>query len=266
MARTFKQRKRKRLISNFIGISVLLILSYFAALSCKVDTKSFVEGIPRGIQFLGFMLPPDWSAFSDMLVPAFETVLLAFLATIFGGILSLFFGLAAAINIAPKWLRNTSRFLLTLERALPEIIIILLLIAALGLGAFPGVVALSIGCIGMLGKLFADAIEEINPKIIDSLASVGGNKLQIILFGVIPEVLPAIITNTIFRFEINIRLSVLIGAVGAGGIGYELFHAFNTLEYERATMAILITLALVFISERLSTFLRKKYTLEKKSA
>lgn len=262
----FAKRKRKRIIVNLSTLVVLGVLSYFAAIACKVNAKDFVDGIPSGIQFLGFMLPPDWSAFTEMLIPAFETVLLAFLATIFGGILSLFFGLAAATNLAPKWLRNTSRFLLTIERALPEIIIILLLISALGLGAFPGVIALSIGCIGMLGKLFADAIEEINPKLLESIASVGGNKIQVIFFGVIPEVLPAIITNTIFRFEINIRLSVLIGAVGAGGIGYELYHSFNVLEYERATMAILITLGLVFISERLSTHLRKKFTIEKKVA
>lgn len=262
----FANRKRKRIRNNVIAIAVLAVLSYFAALSCKVNAKDFMEGIPSGIQFLGFMFPPDWSAFTEMLVPAFETVLLAFLATLFGGVLSLFFGLAAATNIAPKWLRNTSRFLLTVERALPEIIIILLLISALGLGAFPGVIALSIGCIGMLGKLFADAIEEINPKLLESIESVGGNKLQVILFGVLPQVLPAIITNTIFRFEINIRLSVLIGAVGAGGIGYELYHSFNVLEYERATMAILITLVLVFISERVSSQLRKRFTLEKKAA
>lgn len=250
--------KRNKIRNNSIAIIVLLIVSYFAAISCKVNIHDFVEGIPNGLKFIGFMFPPDWAAFSDMLIPALDTVLFAFLATIFGSILSLIFGLMGASNISPKWLRNTSRFILTIERALPEIIVILLLIAALGLGAFAGVVALSLGCIGMLGKLFADAIEEVSPKVLEAIESVGGNKIQMIFFGVIPEVLPSIITNTIFRFEVNIRLSVLMGAVGAGGIGYELYHSFSILQYERATTAILITLFLVFLSERLSRFLRKK--------
>lgn len=254
--------KRNKIRNNIIALVVLFVLAILAGISCKVNFKDLAMGIPNGLQFLSFMFPPDWSSFGEMIVPAIDTMLFAFLATIFGSILSLFFGLAGAANISPKWLRNTSRFILTFERALPEIIVILLLIAALGLGAFVGVVALSIGCIGMLGKLFADAIEEISPKVLESIESVGGNKIQMIFFGVLPEVLPAIITNTIFRFEVNIRLSVLMGAVGAGGIGYELYHSFSILQYERATMAILITLSLVFLSERLSKFLRKKIATE----
>ncbi len=156
------------------------------------------------------------------------------------------------------------RFLLTIERALPEVIILLLLISALGMGPFPGVVALSLGCIGMLGRLFADAIEEINPRVLESIASVGANKLQIIRYGVIPEVYPSIISNTLFRFEVNIRLSILMGAVGAGGIGYELFHAFNILKYERATAIILVILTLIFLTEKLSDYLRKKLNPESK--
>jgi phosphonate transport system permease protein len=134
----------------------------------------------------------------------------------------LVFGLAGAGNIASPWVRNLSRFLLTIERALPEIIILLLLVSALGLGPFAGVVALSLGCIGMLGRLFADAIEEINPRILESIESVGANKLQLILFGVIPEVLPSLIANIIFRFEVNIRLSVLLlsSAIRKGYYGH----------------------------------------------
>jgi phosphonate transport system permease protein len=110
----------------------------------------------------------------------------------------------------------------------------------------------------MLGRLFADSIEEINPRVLESIASVGANKLQIIRYGVVPEVYSSIISNTLFRFEVNIRLSILMGAVGAGGIGYELFHAFNILQYERATSIILVILILIFLTEKLSDYLRKK--------
>lgn len=248
-----KRRKRKILLFIFLAVAV-----YFTALSCKVNLKDLISGFPTGVRFLGFMFPPDVNALTQMLKPAADTILYAFLATIFGSILSLAFGLAGASNISPGWLRHISRFILTTERALPEIIILLLLVAALGLGPFAGVIALSIGCIGMLGRLFADAIEEVNPRILESIDSVGANKFQVIAFGVIPEILPSIISNTIFRFEVNIRLSVLLGAVGAGGIGYELFYSFSILQYERATTAILVTLAMVFMAERFSEFLRKK--------
>lgn len=254
----YRKDKKKALRKKAAGALVVMILMYFSAVSCKVSLSELLQGMQNGILFLGFMFPPDLSVINEMLKPALDTVIFAFLATIFGSILSLVFGLSAASNIAPKPLRNLSRFFLAFERALPEIIVILLLIAALGLGPFAGVVALSLGCLGMLGKLFADAIEEVSPKVLESIRSVGANPLQVIVFGVLPEVLPSLITHTIFRFEVNIRLSVLMGAVGAGGIGYELYHSFNILQYERATTAILITLLLVFFSEKTSSFLRKK--------
>jgi phosphonate transport system permease protein len=248
------KRYRKPL---FIGLALYLLL-VVAGNSINFSWKELVEGIPNSGMVIAMMFPPDFSAFGEMLKPALETIILAFMATVFGALLSVVFALGAAKNISHPIVRNTTRFLISVERALPEIFTILLLVAALGLGAFCGVVALAIGCIGMLGKLLADAIEEIDPKILESIEATGANKLQVIRFGVIPQIMPALISNTIFRFEVNIRLSVLLGAVGAGGIGYELFHSFNLLEYQRATTAIIVILALVFLSERLSDALRKK--------
>lgn len=255
---TYGSLRRKQTFRTALVLVALLTGAYFAGISCKVDLNILQKGAPKGLEFLGAMFPPDWSAFADMLNPALQTVLLAFLATLFGAILSLFFGLAAASNISPPWLRNLSRFLLATERSLPEIVILLLLISALGLGPFPGVIAMSLGCVGMLGRLFSDAIEEINPATLESIEAVGASKRQAIAYGVLPQVLPSLVANTIFRFEVNIRLSVLLGAVGAGGIGYQLYYSFQTLQYQRATTAIIVTLGLVFISERLSDYLRKK--------
>lgn len=220
--------------------------------------KALVQGILDGIAFLGEMFPPDLTALPDMIYPAIETIMISFLATIFGAILSFFFALAGASNLSPNWLKTTSRFLMATERALPEIIIILLLVAALGLGPFPGVVALAIGCLGMLGRLFSDAIEEVNAKTIEAVQSSGATKMQVIQYVIVPEILPSLISNTLFRFEVNTRLSVLLGAVGAGGIGYEIYYSFQLLEYERATTAILVVLLLVFMSEKVSDYFRKK--------
>ena len=172
------------------------------------------------------------------------------------------FALLAASNLANPWVRNATRFFIAVERAIPEAVILILLIAAFGLGAMPGVVALSLGCIGMLGKLLADVIEGIDPLLIESMESVGGNKAQVIVFGVLPQILPNIISYTLFRFDINIRLSVLLGAVGAGGIGYELDYSFGMLDYHRAFTAMIFIIVIVFGTERLSYYLRKKIKME----
>lgn len=216
------------------------------------------KGIVDGLLFLKEMFPPDIEALPEMLYPAVETIMISFLATLFGAVLSFFFALAGASNIAPLWLKSISRFIMAAERALPEIIIILLLVAALGLGPFPGVIALAFGCVGMLGRLFADAIEEVNAKAIESVQSSGATRMQVIQYVIIPEILPSLISHTLFRFEVNTRLSVLLGAVGAGGIGYEIYYSFQLLEYERATTAILVVLLLIFMSERISDYFRKK--------
>ncbi len=254
-----KQRYIKPVLIT-LGLSLAV---YYSSQLVGFNIPNLLDGIPKGLEVISFMLPPDWSAFSAMLRPALQTIVMAFLGTVIGTFISIFFGLAAAANIAPKWIRAVSRFLIATERALPETIIILILVAGLGLGPFPGIMALSLGCVGMLGKLFADSIEEIDNKILDAIAATGASRFQVIKFGVLPQILPSIISNTIFRFEINIRMSVILGAVGAGGIGYELYHSFGLLEYERATTALLVILSLVFLSEKLSGFLRKRILDEK---
>ena len=241
---------------------ILLAVAEGAAIVCKATFGELFEGLFRGFAFLGNMYPPDWSAFSEMLEPALQSIIIAFLGTVFGTIISVVFALLAASNLANPWVRNITRFFIAFERSIPEIIILILLVAAFGLGAMPGVVALTIGCIGMLGKLLADIIEEIDPLMIEAIESVGGNKIQVIIFGVLPQIMPNLISYALFRFEINIRLSVLLGAVGAGGVGYELEYSFGMLQYHRAFTAVIIIIAMVFGTERLSYFLRKKVKTE----
>ena len=237
---------------------VFLGLVMISAKICRVDLTVFTTGFAAVGGFLSNFYPPAVEEFPRMLYPLLETIMIALLATFLGALFSFLFAVAASANLSPPWLRHLSRFIIATERALPEIIVLLLLIAALGLGPFPGVIALSIGCLGMLGRLFADAIEEVDQRTIESIQSVGANRWQLIKFVIIPEAIPSIIANTLFRFEINIRASVLLGAVGAGGIGYEISSSFMLLEYEKASMAIILVLILIFLSERVSDYLRKK--------
>lgn len=248
----------KRYRKFIIPLLLLAAVTEGAAIVCGATMDKLETGLVKGIGFLSFMFPPDWAAFSEMLQPAFQSIMIAFLGTIFGTLLSVVFAVMAASNIAPGWLRIAARFLIGLERSIPEIVILLLLIAAFGLGSMPGIIALTLGCIGMLGKLLADVIEELDTVMIESMESVGANKMQIITFGVLPQIMPNLISYSLFRLEINIRLSVILGAVGAGGIGYELDYAFNMLQYHRAFTALLVIIVMVFGTERLSYVLRSK--------
>jgi phosphonate transport system permease protein len=248
----------KRYQKLIIPAVVLAAVTEGAAIVCGASFGKLEKGFINGFAVLGFLFPPDWSAFSEMVQPAFQSIVIAFLGTVFGTLLAIVFALLAASNLTNKCVRVITRFLIGLERSIPEIVILLLLIAAFGLGSMPGIIALSLGCIGMLGKLLADTIEEIDPVLMESMESVGANKMQIIIFGVLPQIMPNLISYALFRFEINIRLSVILGAAGAGGIGYELDYSFGMLQYHRAFTALLVIIAMIFGTERLSYLLRKK--------
>jgi phosphonate transport system permease protein len=245
-----------------LQLLVLVLLTYGAAKVCGVNFNNFLGSFIKALSFIGKMYPPEWSGFSQLWEPTLDTLLMALIGTILGSFISVFFALLAAANISNKWIRGLSRTIISIERSIPELFILLILVAAYGFGALPGIISLMIGCIGMLGKLLADAIEEIDKTLIESMQSVGANKLQIICWGVLPQILPNFISYTLFRLEINIRLSVLLGAVGAGGIGYEMEYSFNLLQYHRAFDALLIILVLVFIIERVSHYLRSRLKLQ----
>jgi phosphonate transport system permease protein len=247
---------RYRKPARYLGLVSLLVV--LAGWKCGVNLQDFATGIAKGLIVVTYFFPPEWSAMPRMVGPALVTLFLAAVATPLGAGFSLLFGLAAASNIAPPWLRLASRSLIAVERGLPEIIVLLLLVAAFGIGPLPGILALAIGSIGMLAKLLADAIEEIDMRVFDSVSAVGATRWQVIRFAVLPEVMPALIGNSLFRYEVNIRASVLLGAVGAGGIGYELQTAMSQLEYERASVAVGVSLLLVFLSERTSDLLRRR--------
>jgi phosphonate transport system permease protein len=239
-----------------VGFLGFLLLG--SALICRVDPVALIIGIPRGLELVRHLFPPSWETFPELMGPALETVEIAFVGTALGACLSLAVGLAAAQNINPnRLLRNTVRTFLSAERALPDLIVVLFFVAIVGLGPFPGVMALVAGSIGMLGKLFADAIEEVDPRPVESMVAIGATKAQVIRYAVLPQVIPSLIANTLYRFEVNIRMSIFLGVVGAGGIGFNLVVFLRLLKYQEAMAAILTILILVTLCEKLSERIRR---------
>ncbi len=241
-----------------VAALLLAALTALAVWRCNVDLRSLTTGIDKAFSMLGMFFPPDWSSLSDMLQPIAVTTVMALIGTILGMCLSLPCALAASSNFAPKSLRLAMRSFIALERGLPEIVQMLLLVTIFGLGAIPGLIALSFSSVGMLAKLLADTIEEIEPHMLEAVEATGATRSQVIRYAVIPQILPSLLANGLFRFEFNVRAGVILGAVGAGGIGFIMMTAMNSMNYQRACLATLLTLVLVFVSERVSDFFRAR--------
>ena len=147
---------------------------------------------------------------------------------------------------------------LAAERSIPPLIYILLLIGVIGLGPFAGMMVIALGTTGMLGKLFAEAIENVDPKPLESLESTGATKLQIIRYTLLPQVIPSFIANTLYRFDINLRFALFLGVVGGGGIGVDLQMAMSLFRYADALAITMVTLAVIWSAERISDYFRKR--------
>jgi phosphonate transport system permease protein len=221
----------------------------------------FWEGIPHFINLVGEMFPPNWGVFSrgKILWSILETLSMAFVGTFLGAVGAFFFGLFGASNISPsKVIREGTKRVLAAERSIPPLIYILLLVVVIGLGPFAGMIVIALGTVGMLGKLFAEAIENIDPKPLESLESTGATRIQMVRYAVLPQVIPSLIANTLYRFDINLRVALFLGVVGGGGIGVNLQMAMSLFQYADALAITVVTLVLIWIAEKISDRLRKK--------
>ena len=205
------------------------------------------------------MLPPDFSNLNQLIYAMFETIEIAFLGTFIAIVLSIPLGLFSARNLAPNYfIYIVCKTIVIFFRAIPEFIIAMILVIAIGFGAMPGVLALGLHTMGFLAKFYAEDIEHINKGPIDALKSSGATKSQIISFGVIPQILPSFVANNLYILDRNVRMATMLGIVGAGGIGYELQSSFRMFEYERVSAIIILIFVTIFIIDHLSAFIRSK--------
>jgi len=208
---------------------------------------------------LSRMLPPDFSNLSELIYAMFETIEIAFLGTFIAIVLSIPLGLFSARNLAPNYfVYLICKTIVIFFRAIPEFIIAMILVIAIGFGAMPGVLALGLHTMGFLAKFYAEDIEHISKGPIDALKSSGATKSQIISFGVIPQILPSFVANNLYILDRNVRMATMLGIVGAGGIGYELQSSFRMFEYERVSAIIILIFVTIFIIDHLSAFIRSK--------
>lgn len=242
------------------AFSIILIAFYiWSAFGVNLSLTNFIDGIPNIADFLSRMFPPDPSILSSMIKPTVETIQISVWGTTIAIVLSIPLGLLAARNITPNtFCYNVSRQILNFLRATSEFIFALVFVSAVGLGPFPGVLALAFHSAGMLGKFYAEAIENIDKGVIEALEATGAHKPQIIVFGIVPQILPEFLTYNLYRWEHNLRQATVLGIVGAGGLGFELITSLRLFKYRETATILIIILVTVIIMDFANGKIRNK--------
>lgn len=255
--------KRPRRIKNLVlvGVPLLLILVWSAGFvdynGIEKNGLAVIQSIFKGL------LNPNWSSiftFSKGGIPQLmlETVMIAFLGTLLGMILAIPISFLSARNIVPAWFASIGIFILTIIRTFPPFVYGLLIIVVTGAGPFAGVLTLSLTSIGMISKLFIEAIEELDSGIIESLDASGSTAFQKVRYGIIPQLFGNFLSIAIYRFEINVKNATILGLVDAGGIGTPLVMAMSAFRWKDVGAILWGLILLVTVVEWLSSKLRQK--------
>lgn len=261
-ARSSARPARPSQRTKHIATALVVVVVAWAALTVDVKIERLPE-LPGALaRIFGrmFLEPsPEWSYFGEAFGSMMESVQIAWLGTIIGAVLSLPLAFFGAKNITSRLVSNVIRQLLNAIRAIPEILVaVVVFIPMVGLGAYPGMLAIGVHSVGTLGKLSAEVIEGINPGPVEAARAAGGRPLQIQRWGVLPQVLPEIIAFWLYRFEINIRASAILGAVGAGGVGEALVQSLIYRRYDRAGMLIIVIIVVTILIDTASGWLRRR--------
>lgn len=219
----------------------------------------FVLDAPTQAADLGSrMIPPRWSYLPELMQPLWDTINIATLGTLGGVILAVPVAFLAANNTTPsRWLvRPIALSIIVASRSINSLIWALLLVSIIGPGLLAGIIAIALRSIGFIGKLLYEAIEEIDQKQVGAVTATGASRLQTIHYGIVPQIAPAFFGITVFRWDINIRESTILGLVGAGGIGLKLQSSLNVLAWPQVTVILLLILLTVIASEWVSAKVR----------
>jgi phosphonate transport system permease protein len=210
------------------------------------------------LDFIRRMLPPDPSVLGQAFYGALQTVQIAIVGTIVAAVLAVPLALSAARNTAPRWLFYGVRSALNAFRAIDTLVYALFFVAAVGLGPFPGVLAVIVYTATVLAKLFSEAIEAMDPGPVEAVQAVGATRLQVLRWGVLPQLGPEFVSFTLYRFETNIRAAAVLGFVGGGGIGFYIQTYLRLLNYPAASTVLLVLVVMVMLVDFTSSRLRSR--------
>lgn len=253
------RRRRRYRVSTFVMVLVVLVV-WSVQVTIIDDTDwERMGSLQSVLAAAGEFLAVDWALFPSLAGPAVETLMIACLGTLLGVVICVPAAWFGALNITPykPVTYPLARLMMTLSRSIHEIVWALFFVAVVGLGPLAGIFAIAVRSVGFIAKMSAEAIEDIDHGPVEAIRAVGGNGFQVMLYAILPQVLPQVLGVIIFEWEINIRRSAILGLVGAGGLGLVFFRQLNTFNFAGVTAVIIAILALILLGEVLSYFARK---------
>ena len=256
-------RRPTAFYNHYVKWAVYVLITVFllwSAWNMRISLDRIIQGWDAAAGLLAGMFPPEFTPFKmNLLIEGMiESIAMSIVATIAGVILSIPVAFMAAENVAPRPVYWLGRAIITVSRAFHELIVAIIVVKAVGIGALAGVIALSYKTVGFWAKLLAEDIEDIDEGQREGVTATGANRNQTLLFGVVPQVLPRAVGLTIYRWDINIRHSTIVGIVGAGGIGSTLLNSFDQYDYDFFLTIIIAIVAVVMVGELVSTYVRRR--------
>ena len=254
------ERSKTRLRQGLI-LLVLIAITAWAAQGTEFSIVKFVKGLGFGFDFFVRSMPPNLDHAGRIGFRLLETMAIALLGTTFGALFAIPLAFLASRNIVKsRLICQVVRVFIDSFRGISEVVWAFLMVAAVGLGPFPGVLALTIHNTGSLGKYFSETIENTNPGILEAAAASGANPIQIAFRAVFPELRPLFSNYVFFYFEASVRAATILGIVGAGGIGLEFIIQIKQLNYPGALTVVIAMLLLVILTDRISALVRRHLT------
>jgi len=242
--------------SWFVWLVIAGLLAWSWGPTEMAKTASLVTDWRNMAEFGAAFLRPNFHDWQDYAWEMVETIQIAVWGTALAVLIGIPCAILSAANICPPWIVQITRRLMDASRAINEIVFALLFVVAVGLGPVAGVLALAVHNIGVIAKLFSEAVEAIDPRPVEGIRSTGALRLQEVIFGVVPQVMPLWTSYTLYRFETNVRSATVLGIVGAGGIGHSLYENIRSFQYAETAAIIIIVVLTVTLIDLISARIR----------
>jgi phosphonate transport system permease protein len=243
-----------------LGVPVAVGILVWSAVGAEFNFAKLGEGAANMGEFLTRLFPPTWDKVDVIVDQLVETLQMAVVGTALGAVLSLLMAFGASSNIAPRWLYYPTRWTMNVIRSLPDLVFALMFVSAVGLGPFAGILAMTVGSVGSIGKVFAEAMESVDTGPVTAMQAVGASRRQVVQYGILPQAGPLLVSYTLLLFEGNVRGATILGMVGAGGIGLELTTAMKMYDYGHLSAIVICIIVLVTAIDQASAVIRRKIT------
>lgn len=251
-----RQWRNRSLLHVLLWLGVLGVVVW-ACWRSEFSLKMLLGSGERTTDFFSRMFPPAWEVTGDVFTATIETLTIAVAGTAFAVVISLPLGFLAASNVSNGAVASVVKTILGAIRAVPLIIVAVIFVAAVGLGPFPGMLAIAFHSTGMLAKFYAEEFETASEGIVSAIRGTGAGWMQTMRYGVFSQSVPQLVSFTVYRLEMNFRDATVLGLVGAGGIGYYIQVYAGSARYDKVLVLLLLICAVVFVLDQLTFWIRR---------